>query len=85
MGDDILNFWHLLKANILVNTKTGLVHSLSGASANVYDITRAASLLYGRRQMFFPIPATLAFRGDCPPRLTCFAPRGLASTVATSN
>lgn len=55
------NEWHFgMKAHIGVDAETGLVHSLTGTSANVHDITQAESLLHGSETDVF---ADAGYRG----------------------
>lgn len=55
------NEWHFgMKAHIGVDAETGLVHSLTGTSANVHDITQAESLLHGDETDVF---ADAGYRG----------------------
>jgi IS5 family transposase len=55
------NEWHFgMKAHIGVDAETGLVHSLTGTSANVHDITQTEHLLHGEETDVF---ADAGYRG----------------------
>lgn len=55
------NQWHFgMKAHIGVDADSGLVHTVTGTSGNVHDITEANKLLHGQEQMVF---ADAGYRG----------------------
>lgn len=48
------NEWHFgMKAHIGVDSKSGLIHSVSGTAANVADITQTHTLLHGEEKEAF--------------------------------